>query len=52
VPDNRVLFEEVERVAVIKLNSPITRNAIDAHLAQEVLDACNRINENDDVCLW
>jgi enoyl-CoA hydratase/carnithine racemase len=46
---NKVSYDEREHVALVTLNSPGSNNAIDTGLAEEFIDVCRRINENDDI---
>jgi enoyl-CoA hydratase/carnithine racemase len=51
VSEKKVIYTEKEHVAVVTLNSPEHGNVIDASVAQELLDICLRINQNDDIYL-
>ncbi len=46
---NRVSFEQRDRVVLLTLDSPDFDNSIDTELAQDFIDACRRIGENDDI---
>ena len=48
---NIVKYSKKEHVGVVTLNSPEHGNVIDASVAQELLDICLRINQNDDIYL-
>jgi enoyl-CoA hydratase/carnithine racemase len=47
--NERFVYEEREHVAFVKLNSSSTSNVIDSNTAQDLLEACRRISENDDL---
>jgi enoyl-CoA hydratase len=49
MPVSKVDYEEREHVAVVALNSPGSGNAIDTGLAEQFIDVCRRISENDDI---
>lgn len=44
-----IQFEVVDRVAIIRLDRPEARNAINGELAQAIEHAIDRLEENDDV---
>jgi enoyl-CoA hydratase/carnithine racemase len=49
MPENRVLFDVQGHVALVTLNSSAQRNAIDSGLAQELIDVCRRVSEDDEI---
>ncbi len=46
---SKVLYDVRDGVALVTLNSAEEANVIDSELAQELLDVCRRINENDEI---
>ena len=46
-----VSYTETEHIAVVTLNSPEHGNIIDVSLAQELLDICLRISQNNEIYL-
>ena len=46
---SKVLYDVRDGVALVTLNSAGEANVIDSELAQELLDVCRRINENDEI---
>ncbi len=46
---NKVNYAEQEHIALLTLNSPVSNNAIDTGMAEEFIDACRHISENDDI---
>jgi len=49
MPANKVNYDEREHVALVTLNYPGSNNAIDTGLAEQFIDVCRRISENDDI---
>lgn len=49
MPEKSVLFDVQGHVALVTLNSYSSRNAIDSGLSQELVDACRRIAEDDEI---
>lgn len=46
---NKVNYTEREHIALVTLNFPASSNAIDTGMAEEFIDLCRRISENDDI---
>ena len=44
-----IIYNKQDHVATITLNRPEEDNLINQKLAQEMADACRRINQDDDV---
>ncbi|MBN2238533.1 MAG: enoyl-CoA hydratase/isomerase family protein [Dehalococcoidales bacterium] len=44
-----VIYEKKGNIAYVNLNRPDAGNAVDVMLAQELADACDRINEDDGI---
>jgi enoyl-CoA hydratase len=49
MPQKNVLYTEKEHVAYITLNRPRTGNVINQQLAQEMIDICHKINQDDTI---